>query len=105
MKLPKHIEQLLAAQANFDSKAYAANFAETAVVTDEGETYRGPAEIETWNRMTNANYHTVYKPVNFDEEKNVLTVEVSGTFPGSPIVLHQHYIFDAAGKIIKWEVL
>ncbi|RYG12874.1 MAG: nuclear transport factor 2 family protein, partial [Chitinophagaceae bacterium] len=38
MNLPKVIADLVTAQNNFDSVAYAKNFSETAVVFDEGRT-------------------------------------------------------------------
>ena len=44
--LPKVIVDLVEAQNNFDSKAYANCFSQTAVVFDEGKTHQGQQEIE-----------------------------------------------------------
>ena len=41
MNLPKVITDLVEAQNNFDSLAYAECFSETAVVFDEGKTHTG----------------------------------------------------------------
>jgi len=96
MNLPKVIIDLIAAQDNFDSAAYADCFAETARVYDEGKDHEGKAEIEQWNVATNAKYSTVLKPLGFEgnEYSGVLTAESSGTFPGSPIVLKHNFEFE-----------
>lgn len=49
MNLPKVITDLVKAQDNFDSTAYANCFTETTVVADEGNTYHGKTEI-IWHR-------------------------------------------------------
>lgn len=48
MNLPKVITDLVMAQDSFNSTAYADCFTETAVVFDEGKTYKGKKEIENW---------------------------------------------------------
>ena len=103
--IPLTIKNLLEAQKNFDSKAYACNFSEDAVVVDEGVTYKGQAQIQEWNKATSAKYKTVYQPLDYDSDTNTLTVEVSGTFSGSPIILHQQYQFDKDGLILSWKVV
>src|SRR5258705_10460509 len=93
MKLPKLIADLMAAQDKYDSKAFAENFSDDAIVHDEGKTYHGKAEIRQWNEMTNAKYKTKYKPleVTTEEDKITLTAEISGTFPGSPAMIKYHF--------------
>lgn len=100
MKLPEIINKLLQAQADFDSVAYANCFAETAVILDEGEDYRGKEAIGKWNKSTNAKYRTELEVVDFEQrcDKAVLTAKVSGTFDGSPVLLdHQ---FELANELI-----
>jgi hypothetical protein len=41
MKLPKTIADLIAAQDKYDSKAFADNFSDDAVVYDEGKVHHG----------------------------------------------------------------
>ncbi|SHG32840.1 nuclear transport factor 2 family protein [Flavobacterium defluvii] len=93
MNLPKVITELINAQNNFDSIAYADCFSETAVVFDEGKTHKGRVEIERWIDHSNKNYQAVMKPLEYTENgtSSVLTAECSGTFDGSPIILQFHF--------------
>lgn len=92
MNLPKVITDLVTTQNNFDSVAYANCFSETAVVFDEGKTHNGKKEIERWIADANERYKATMKPVGFEEKEteSVLKAEISGSFDGSPIVLHYH---------------
>lgn len=92
MNLPKVVTDLVTAQNNFDSAAYAKCFAETAVVFDEGKTHTGRVEIEQWIADANNQYRATMEPVGFEENANgsVLKAETSGNFPGSPVVLANH---------------
>lgn len=101
MNLPKVIADLVKAQDDFDSVAYANCFAETAVVFDEGHTHTGKKEIEKWIAKSNENYKSLMKPVEYEEKGSgaILTSEVSGTFPGSPAILQFH--FEIAGGLIR----
>ncbi|MBP1167220.1 elongation factor P hydroxylase [Chryseobacterium sp. PvR013] len=89
MNLPKIITDLIKAQDDFDSVAYANCFSDTAVVFDEGKRHNGRKEIEHWIADANERYKSVMKPVGYEENgtESILKAEVSGTFPGSPIVL------------------
>lgn len=93
MNLPKVIADLVKAQDNFDSVAYANCFSETAVVFDEGKTYNGRNEIQNWIADANEQFKTVMKPVGFEEKgtTSILSAEISGTFEGSPVVLNYHF--------------
>lgn len=96
MDLPKVITDLIAAQDNFDSAAYANCFTDKARVFDEGNDHVGRAEIEQWNAQTNTKYSTVVKPIGYEAhgDMGILTAQSSGTFPGSPIVLKHHFEFE-----------
>lgn len=89
--LPKVIEDLVKAQDNFDSNAYANCFTETAVVFDEGKTHNGRKEIEKWINKANAAYQATMKPLNYSETEQILEAEISGNFPGSPLVLNYQF--------------
>lgn len=93
MNLPKSILELVKAQNNFDSIAYANCFAETATVLDEGRAYTGTIEIEKWIAEANQKYKAVMKPIGYTESgrSSILTTEVSGTFEGSPLILNYHF--------------
>lgn len=93
MNLPKVIEDLINAQNNFNSKAYANCFSEIAIVYDEGKTYDGKAQIQQWIQKANKEYKTVMNPVAYNEgnKVSVLSAEISGSFPGSPVMLQFHF--------------
>lgn len=93
MNLPKVVADLVEAQNNYDSFAYANCFSETAIVFDEGNTYNGRTDIQNWIADANEKYRSVMKPINFaaNETESVLSAEVSGNFEGSPVVLHYHF--------------
>lgn len=92
MHLPNVIASLVAAQNTFDSQAYAACFTETAIVHDEGKTHTGRAEIQQWIAHANQAYQSTMQPKSYEvtATEALLTAEVSGTFPGSPAILHFH---------------
>lgn len=94
MNLPKVISDLVNAQDNFDSTAYANCFTETAVVFDEGKIHNGKKEIKKWIEKANKEYQVTMKPIDYSEIKQELKAEISGNFPGSPVVLTYHYRFE-----------
>jgi len=93
MNLPKVISDLIKAQNNFDSVAYATCFSETGVMLDEGKTHTGRVEIERCIDEANKKYRSVMKPLEYTENgtSSILLAECSGTFPGSPLVLKFHF--------------
>lgn len=93
MNLPKVVADLVQAQVNFDSIAYANCFAEAAVVFDEGKTHNGRKEIENWIEKANKEYQSTMKPLAYSETDQTLKAEIAGNFPGSPLVLTYHYEF------------
>lgn len=91
MNLPNVIADLAKAQNNFDSVAYANCFTATAVVFDEGKTHQGKVAVEKWIRKANEDYQATMKPLEYSEMEEILKAEVSGNFPGSPLVLSYHF--------------
>lgn len=91
MNLPNMITELVKAQNEFDSRAYANCFTENAAVSDEGKTHYGKTEIENWIDKANKEYRATMKPLGYNKTENILSAEISGTFPGSPIVLKYHF--------------
>ena len=94
MNLPNVVTELIKAQNNFDSDAYANCFTETAVVFDEGKTHNGRAAIKNWIDEPNKKYKEVMKPIAYSATEHTLKTKVSGTFPGSPITMTYHYEFE-----------
>lgn len=96
MKLPQNIAGFIKAQNDSDSAAFANYFTEHASVLDEGSSYAGRHEIKRWIQEATEKYHMLVNPIDFNQNgsKAKLTVEVNGTFPGSPAVMNYHFEFD-----------
>lgn len=94
MNLPNAVTELVKAQNNFDSAAYANCFTETAVVFDEGKTHNGRTEIKDWIDKANKEYQATMKPLDYSEAEQTLKAEVAGNFPGSPAILTYYYEFE-----------
>jgi len=92
MELPKVVKRFVETQNNYDSKAYTECFTESAIVHDEGKVHTGREEIFQWIEQANEAYQSSMEPVKYEESGSggILTARVSGTFPGSPIVLQFH---------------
>jgi ketosteroid isomerase-like protein len=93
MKLPTGIDNYIRASNAHDVKAILSCFSEDAVVRDEGETLRGKKAIEGWIAKTIEKYKFQFEPLSVKEDDGevVVSVEVSGTFPGSPVTLDYHF--------------
>jgi ketosteroid isomerase-like protein len=87
MNLPKVLIDLIAAQNSADSVAYANCFAETAIVFDEGKKHTGKTAIKNWIARANQVYQTKMKPLDYSPTTQTLEAEISGTFPGSPLLI------------------
>lgn len=89
MKLPAIITELVNAQNSQDSVAYADCFTSDATVFDEGHDHQGREEIKAWIESANSKYQALMEPIEYSESegKAELTAKISGTFPGSPVVL------------------
>ena len=63
-----------------------------SLVNKEAEQAIRRKEIQQWIEHSNEQYQSVLKPLEYKQsgDEGVLTAEVSGTFPGSPIVLQFH---------------
>jgi len=92
MILPSNIEGLIKAQNESDSIAFTEYFTEKATVSDEGSSYSGRTEIKLWTQQVTEKYHMQLKPIDFNQTGTSakLTVEVTGTFDGSPAVMQYH---------------
>ena len=93
MKLPPLIQSYIDASNAHDVESILECFADDAVVRDENATHRGKNDIERWLVTTIEKYKFQFKPLSADERDNqpIVTVEVSGGFPGSPISLDYHF--------------
>ena len=88
-EMPQIIETYFRASNADDINALVSCFSGDAVVTDENETHRGAAAIKAWSVNVRKKYQfkaevlrVAHKP-----EAVVVTANLSGTFPGSPVDL------------------
>jgi uncharacterized protein (TIGR02246 family) len=81
--------------------AVAALFASDALVHDEGADHRGREAIRDWAEGTYRKYGVALTPLDVrgDGEATVVTAEVTGTFPGSPIRLPLRFVTE--GQLIS----
>ena len=91
--LPAPIAAYFAAANVFDPDATIACFASDATIHDDGETLAGHAQIRAWKERVFARYRSTaeVRRVAGDGSAYVVTAEVSGGFPGSPIALDYRF--------------
>jgi len=86
----------LAAQP--DTDAYFAQFADDAVVEDEGKEHHGIGEIRAWRSEVPRVRYDV-KTVDRHGSGTDARAEISGAFPGSPVTLAFHFEFTDEDRI------
>jgi len=93
VKLPQIIKQYVDASNEHDVKSILSCFSEKAIVRDEREEHRGKKAIESWSEKTIQKYKFHFKPLGIKKETVgiVVGMEVSGTFPGSPVSIHYRF--------------
>ncbi|HEY2220629.1 nuclear transport factor 2 family protein [Actinomycetospora sp.] len=88
------IDRYFALAADPDLDAYFAQFADDAVVEDEGHLYEGIDAIRTWRTTVPAvSYHL--RRVEPTERGRRAVAEIRGDFPGSPVTLGFAFVLDA----------
>ena len=98
--MPKLIETYIQASNNSDLDTFISCFSESATVLDEGETLIGHDAIRKWFAKTRSKYQFKAVPMDIEEKEEniILSCEVSGNFPGSPVVLD--YKFKVSSGLI-----
>jgi hypothetical protein len=91
--LPRPIQNYIDASNAHNVQSILACFADDATVRDENTTHRGKIDIERWLRTTIEKYKFQFKPLRAKARDNetIVAVQISGTFPGSPITLDYHF--------------
>ncbi|MEI9924577.1 MAG: nuclear transport factor 2 family protein [Bradyrhizobium sp.] len=105
LHLPKPIEHFMSSENTHDPDAIGDCFAPNAIVRDEGRTRTGLKEIAAWRRETAAKYHHTVRPVVVAKcaGKTVVTTEMTGDFPGSPVTVE--FVFELDNdKIASLEI-
>lgn len=90
-----------------DHSQVASLFSPNASVHDEGQWHRGAAAVAAWLASVEERYHPRYqvKEVRREDDRTIVTFEVSGTFPGSPATLSQAFTFGPDALITRIETL
>jgi ketosteroid isomerase-like protein len=93
MNLPPAIQRYIDASNAHNVKAIVDCFADDAVVRDENAMRQGKIEIRRWATETIGKYKFQFEPLSADERdaETILSVEVSGSFPGTPVTLDYHF--------------
>jgi ketosteroid isomerase-like protein len=94
INLPRIIQEYLDASNAHDVKSILSCFSDDALVHDEEKDFRGKKMIEGWIVKTIEKYKFQFKPLSLksDDAKVIVSIEVSGTFPGSPVNPDYHFI-------------
>jgi ketosteroid isomerase-like protein len=100
------LQSYLAATNRHDVDSMIAAFADDAVVKDERQDHRGASAIRGWMQDTILKYNFTVEPASVarSDDQTVVTVTVSGSFPGSPITLSYRFRIGASEKIERLEI-
>ncbi len=92
-KLPQSISVYIEAGNTRDTDSLLTNFAADARVTDEGRDYYALDEIREWSNKVTEHLQVALAIFNSTEvgDESICTVQVSGTFDGSPIQPPFHF--------------
>jgi len=103
LTLPEPIAAYFAAEHN--PEALGKCFTTNAVMKDDGQTYTGIDAIKTFMAEASAKYNATTVPLDLEREDgaHVVRANVTGNFPGSPIVLSYRFQL-ARGLITSLEV-
>ncbi len=106
ISLPKSIADYFSANDRRDIDAMLVSFADTATVKDEGRERHGLAAIRGWIQETTKKYNPTLAVIDAEAAngKQVITVRVSGAFPGSPVDLRYAFTLAGGGKILRLEI-
>lgn len=87
--LPQAVTGYFEASNRFDAESAAACFTPDAIVRDEGKTYVGTEQIRNWVSHASKEYQPQASVVGAEqrEDKLVVTANITGQFPQSPIDL------------------
>jgi hypothetical protein len=95
------IEHYFVLAAQPDLEEYVAQFAPDVVVEDDGRTHVGIDAVRAWRRAVPGVTHDVRAVADTSEGSHVATTEISGDFPGSPVLLGFAFTFDDEGRISR----
>lgn len=103
--LPPSIRSYFAGKNARDVAMAVSGFSRSAVVTDEGRDHAGAAAIRAWIEETSERYHdkAAIRSVAAEANRLVVTAEISGIFPNSPVVLRFGFTLED-DRIVRLEI-
>ncbi len=106
LDLPTPISNYFNAVNAQDVDAILSTFSDDASVRDEGQNMIGRADIREWIDDTTRKYRATVTPtgVRQADKGTIVTAQISGTFPGSPIELRYHFTITGE-KIGRLEII
>lgn len=97
MKIPKPIAAFIRATNNHNTDSFLAVLSDTAVISDEGQDYRGIAAIKKWSDEKLIGAKVTLEPIKTVERsgKTIITAKVDGNFDktGLPDPFHMDFHF------------
>lgn len=102
--LPHVIEAYFEASNAADPERLADLFAATGEVRDEAKIYKGREAIAAWARDSQARYAMQTDPLAVvrEDDVQVVTARVTGTFPGSPLDLtHRFTVMEDGIRLLE----
>jgi uncharacterized protein (TIGR02246 family) len=104
-KLPDVISDYVDASNSRDAERFGTLFTKDAIVHDEGQEHRGVAAIKKWLAFTAKKYAFTLTPIRLSRKEGevVLTVKMTGDFPGNPISTHFRFVVNE-GRIAKLDI-
>ena len=102
-ELPKTITGYLTAHRLRDADTAIGAFASDAVVTDDGQTYRGTSEIHTWLDRGAAEFTYTIELTGaekIDDDRYTAVNHLEGDFPGGVVDLHFRFTL-SGGQIAR----
>jgi hypothetical protein len=97
----ERIQQYFVLAAQADTEPYFAQFAPDVVVEDDGRTHVGIDAVRAWRRSVPGVTYDVRGVADTSDGSHVVTAEISGDFPGSPVLLGFVFTFDDEGRISR----
>lgn len=104
--MPDVITRYLGLAAEGELDALIGCFTDDAEVVDEGQTYRGHDEIRRWRETVTSKFTYRVEVVSSEAlgaDAFVVTAELEGDFPGSPVQLKFRFVL-RAGLIATLEI-
>jgi hypothetical protein len=97
----ERIEHYFTVATQADMEPYFAQFAPDVVVEDDGQTHTGIDAVRAWRRSVPGVVYDVRAVADSSTGSHLATTEISGDFPGSPVLLGFAFTFDDEGLISR----